>query len=352
MTRQLNVGVIGAGRIGRVHARHLAYQVSDAMLSVVADIDETAARECAQQFDIPEAVQDYRVLLEDEAIEAVIICSSTDTHTQIIKEAAAAGKHIFCEKPIAFTLEEIDQALDTINRADVKFQVGFNRRFDPSFRRVREAVERGEVGTPHLLHLISRDPSPPPIDYIRSSGGLFFDMTIHDFDMARFLIASEVEEIYTAAAVRVDPAIEQAGDLDTAVITLQFENGVIGTIDNSREAVYGYDQRAEVFGSGGRVQSENHYPNTAVVSNGKHVRRDLPLNFFMERYVESYRVEMQAFVDAILEDRPVPVGGEDGRISVMMSMAARRSYDENRPVKLSEIEEIEDEEIEDEAIYD
>lgn len=169
-------------------------------------------------------------------------------------------------------------------------------------------------------------------------------MAIHDFDMARFLIGSEVEEMYTAAGVRVDPAIEEAGDLDTAVVTLQFKNGVIGTIDNSREAVYGYDQRAEVLGSGGRVQSENRYPNTAVVSNAEHVRRDLPLNFFMERYVESYQMEMKAFVKAVLENEPVPVGGEDGRLAVVMSVAARQSYDQNRPVQLSEIEE--------EVVYD
>lgn len=341
---KLNIGIIGTGRIGRVHAEHLSYRIPQATLLGVADINEEAVQECARQFDIPEVTKDYRVLLDNSAIEAVVICSSTDTHTQIIEEAAAAGKHIFCEKPIAFTLEEIDRALAAVEQAGVKFQVGFNRRFDRSFQRVREAVREGEIGEPHLLHLISRDPAPPSLDYIRSSGGLFFDMTIHDFDMARFLIDSEVKEVYAAAAVRVDPAIKQIGDLDTAVITLQFENGVIGTIDNSRKAVYGYDQRAEVFGSGGRVQSENHYPNTAVVSNGSHVRRDLPLNFFMERYVESYRAEIQAFVEAVLKDRPVPVGGEDGRLSVVMSVAARRSYDENRPVQLSEIE--------DEVVYD
>lgn len=334
------MGIIGAGRIGRVHAEHLAHQIPHAIPVMVADIREEAARECAEQFGSPEAVRDYRALLDNSAVEAVVICSSTDTHTQIIEEAAAAGKHIFCEKPIAFTLGDIDRALAAVEEAGVKFQVGFNRRFDPSFRRVREAIAQNEIGEPHLLHLISRDPAPPSIDYIRSSGGLFFDMTIHDFDMARFLIASEVEAVYTAAAVRVDSAIGRAGDLDTAVITLQFENGVIGTIDNSRKAAYGYDQRAEVFGSAGRVQSGNHYPNTVTLSNGQHVRRDLPLHFFMERYVESYRAEMQAFVEAVLEDRPVPVGGNDGRQSVVMSVAARRSYDENRPVRLEEIGEV------------
>lgn len=339
MTQPLNVGIIGAGRIGNVHARHLAYQVPRASLRAVADVDVDVARECADEFGIPSAVEDYRTVLEDPAVDAVAICSSTDTHKQIIEEAAAAEKHIFCEKPIAFRLEEIDEVLEVVERAGVKFQVGFNRRFDPSFRRVREAVAQGEVGDPHLLHLISRDPSPPSIDYIKRSGGLFFDMTIHDFDMARFLVASEVTEVYVAAAVRIDPEIGRVGDLDTAVVTLQFENGVIGTIDNSREATYGYDQRAEVFGSEGRVHSENVYPNTAVISTEESVRRDLPLHFFTQRYLESYRAEMKAFVDAVLDDTPVPVGGRAGRASVVLSVAARKSYDENRPVKLEEVQE-------------
>jgi myo-inositol 2-dehydrogenase/D-chiro-inositol 1-dehydrogenase len=339
MSQPLQIGIIGAGRIGRVHAKHLAYHVPRASLSVVADIDREAARDCADEFEVPRAVQDYREVLDDQNLDAVVICSSTDTHKQIIEEAAAAEKHIFCEKPIAFRLEDIDEALAAVDRAGVKFQVGFNRRFDPSFCRVRKAVEEGEVGQPHLLHLISRDPSPPSIDYIERSGGLFFDMTIHDFDMARFLVSSEVTEIYAEGAVRVDPEIGEVGDLDTAVVTIRFENGVIGTIDNSREAVYGYDQRTEVFGSKGRVQSGNVYPNTTVVSTEEHVQRDLPLHFFIERYVESYRAEMEAFVDAIIEDEPVPVDGEDGLISVLMSIAARKSYDENRPVKINEVKE-------------
>lgn len=337
MTHPLQVGIIGAGRIGRLHARHLAHHIPQASVQGVADIDEEAAQECADTFDIPTVVQDYRTLLGDPDLDAVLICSSTDTHKQIILEAASAGQHIFCEKPIAFTLEEIDEALAAVEQAGVKFQVGFNRRFDASFRRVREAVQQGEIGEPHLLHLISRDPAPPPIEYIERSGGLFFDMTIHDFDMARYLVASEVTEVYAAADVRVDPEIAAVDDLDTAVVTLHFENDVIGTIDNSRKAVYGYDQRAEVFGSKGRVHSDNVYPNTAVISTEDHVRRDRPLPFFMERYVESYRAEMHAFVDAVIEDTPVDVTGEDGRISVEMSIAARKSYDENRPVRLEEI---------------
>lgn len=339
MTQTLDVGIIGTGRIGRVHAKHLTYHVRRASLRAVADVDQEAAQECAEEFGVPNVKEDYREVLKSSEIDAVVICSSTDTHTQIIEEAAAAGKHIFCEKPIAFRLEAIDQALAAVERAGVKFQVGFNQRFDPHFRRLRTAVEEGEIGTPHLLHLISRDPAPPPIEYIERSGGLFIDMTIHDFDMARYLVASEVTEVYAAADVRVDPKIEQAGDLDTAVVTLQFENGTIGTIDNSREAEYGYDQRAEVFGSKGRVHTQNVYPNTAVISTDDHIRRDLPLHFFMERYEESYRAEMKAFVEAVLRDEPVPVGGHDGRVSVVMAIAAQKSYDEHRPVTLEEVEE-------------
>jgi myo-inositol 2-dehydrogenase/D-chiro-inositol 1-dehydrogenase len=339
MTQTLTAGIIGAGRIGRVHAEHLSYHLRRASLQAVADIDRQAAEECASEFEVPNATEDYREILGNPDIDAVVICSSTDTHKQIIKEAAAAGKHVFCEKPIAFRLEEIDEALGAVQQEGIKFQVGFNRRFDPHFRRLRTAVEDGEIGSPHLLHLISRDPEPPPIDYIERSGGLFIDMTIHDFDMARYLVGCEVTEVYAAADVRVDPEIGKAGDLDTAVVTLQFEDGTIGTIDNSREAVYGYDQRAEVFGSKGRVQSENVYPNTALISTDEHIRRDLPLNFFMERYVESYRVELEAFVDAVLHDEPVPVGGYDGRVAVAMGIAAQKSYKENRPVKLEEVEE-------------
>jgi myo-inositol 2-dehydrogenase / D-chiro-inositol 1-dehydrogenase len=218
----LNIGIIGAGRIGRVHAEHLAFRVHDANPVAIADVAVAAAEQCAARCRIPLAVEDYRRLLDDPAIGAVVICSATDTHARIIEEAATAGKHIFCEKPIAHDLEDIDRALDAVDRAGVKLQIGFNRRFDANFRRVREAVVKGEIGRPHRLHIISRDPAPPPISYIQVSGGIFLDMTIHDFDMARFLIDSPIEEVYTAAGVLVDPAIGAAGDLDTAVVVLRF----------------------------------------------------------------------------------------------------------------------------------
>jgi myo-inositol 2-dehydrogenase/D-chiro-inositol 1-dehydrogenase len=333
----MKIGVIGAGRIGKVHAENLVLRIQETEVVAIADVALPAAQETAARLNIPTVTADYRDILKSPDVEAVVICSATDTHTEIIIEAAKAGKHIFCEKPIDLSLSKIDRALAAVEEAGVKLQIGFNRRFDPNFRRIRQAVESGEIGNPYRLHIVSRDPAPPPISYVKVSGGMFVDMTIHDFDMARYLIGSEVEEVFTAAGVMVDPAIGEAGDVDTAVVVLRFANGVIGTIDNCRKAVYGYDQRAEVFGSGGSASSENNFPNSATISTAQNVRRDLPLHFFVERYTESYLVEMRAFVDAVLHGKPVPVGGADGRAPVVMGIAARKSYDEKRPVKLSEI---------------
>jgi len=335
--RRLNLGVIGAGMIGKVHAQNLAFRIPDANPLVVADIDAAAAREVAERNRIPKAVVDYHEILADPAVDAVVICSSTATHARIIGEAARAGKHIFCEKPIDFSLEKIDQAVAEVEKAGVKLQIGFNRRFDANFARVRQAVASGEIGEPHLIHIISRDPEPVTPEYIKTSGGIFMDMTIHDFDMARFLVGCEVEEIFTYGGVRIDPEIGKAGDLDTALLLLKFEDGTLGSIDNSEKAAYGYDQRVEVFGSKGAIQIANNYPNSATISNGDSIHRDLPLYFFVERYIDSYIAEMSAFVRAVLEDKPTPVSGLDGRLPVVMALAARKSYDERRPVKLSEI---------------
>ncbi|MCS7069989.1 MAG: inositol 2-dehydrogenase [Anaerolinea sp.] len=333
----LKVGVIGAGRIGKLHAENLAYRIPETQVVAIADINAGAASAVAHKLNIPHVFDDYRAVLGLSEIDAVVICSATDTHTPIIIEAARAGKQIFCEKPIDLSLSKIDSALEAVDKAGVKLQIGFNRRFDPNFARVRQAVQSGEIGTPHRLHIISRDPSPPPISYVRVSGGIFVDMTIHDFDMARFLLGEEVEEVYAAAGVLIDPAIGAEGDVDTAVTVLRFASGAIGTIDNSRKAVYGYDQRVEVFGSAGSAQAENNFPNNTLISGERMIYRDLPLNFFVERYTDSYINEMRAFVDAVVHDRPVPVTGLDGRIPVVMGLAARRSVELNRPVKLSEI---------------
>ncbi len=336
--QKLTVGLIGAGRIGRVHAENLSYRIPEVRLAAVSDIFVEAAQRLAADLHIPAAFKDHRRILDDETVDAVVICSSTDTHAQMIQEAAEAGKQIFCEKPIALDLDRIDSALSAVERARVKLQVGFNRRFDPNFSRVQQMVAAGEIGRPHLLRITSRDPQPPPIQYVKVSGGIFLDMTIHDFDMARFLLGSEVEEVFAAGAVLVDPKIGAAGDIDTTIITLRFSNGALGAIDNSRQAVYGYDQRVEVFGSDGMVAVSNNTPDSAVVSNAKGVHGSLPLFFFVERYTESYIAEMKAFVECVLQDKTPPVTGMDGRIPVVMGYAAHKSYAENRPVKLSEVE--------------
>lgn len=338
MTTLLTLGIIGAGRIGRVHAESITRRLSSAKVLAVSDVFDEAAQRCAADFAIPAAYPDHRAILDDPAIDAIVICSSTDTHTRLISEAAEAGKHIFCEKPIALDLAEIDRALATVERCGVKLQIGFNRRFDSNFHHLHEVIQRGAIGTPHLLRITSRDPVPPPIAYIKVSGGIFLDMTIHDFDMARYLIGSEVEEVYAAGAVLVDPAIGEAGDIDTAVITLRFANGALGIIDNSRQAVYGYDQRAEVFGSAGAVEAQNKTPHNTIHSTAGGVQQAQPLYFFLERYMDSYAAEMRAFIEAIRNDTPPLVTGRDGRAPVVIGLAAWRSYREKRPVRLAEID--------------
>jgi myo-inositol 2-dehydrogenase/D-chiro-inositol 1-dehydrogenase len=335
--KKLHFGIIGAGRIGRVHAETLAFRMPEARITAITDVNREAAQAVAARCNILKIAESSAEVLADPQIDAVLICSSTDTHADLIVQSAEAGKHIFCEKPIAFDLCQIDRALAAVKATGVQLQIGFNRRFDANFARVRQAVASGEIGIPSMLHIISRDPGPPPLAYIRASGGIFMDMTIHDFDMARFIIGDEVEEIYTTGGVMVDPEIGLAGDLDTALIVLRFRNGVIGTIDNSRNAAYGYDQRVEILGSEGKIATENCYPNQAVVSNGKAVYKDLPLNFFMERYAESFASELRSFVAAVRDKQPPAVTGIDGRIPVVMALAARKSYDEHRPVRLEEV---------------
>jgi myo-inositol 2-dehydrogenase/D-chiro-inositol 1-dehydrogenase len=331
------VGVIGAGRIGKIHAENLAYRIPDARILAIADIQPEAAQQTAARLNIPTATADYHDLLTNKDIHAVVICSATDTHAQIIEEASAARKHIFCEKPIDLDLKRIDQALAAVDKAGVKLQVGFNRRYDSNFRAIHEAVKAGKIGEPHILRITSRDPAPPPIGYIKVSGGIFLDMTIHDFDMARYLVGSEVTEVYAAGGVLVDPQIGAAGDLDTAAVTLRFANGAIGVIDNSRKAVYGYDQRAEVFGSGGAVSTSNNAAHTAVISDATGVHGPLPLYFFLERYTDSYIAEMREFIDCIKNNTMPSVTGVDARKATVIGLAARKSAQENRPVKVSEI---------------
>jgi myo-inositol 2-dehydrogenase / D-chiro-inositol 1-dehydrogenase len=335
--KTINVGVIGVGRIGKLHSENLAYRIPDARILAVADVQHETAQQIAARLNVPAAYADYHDILSNKDIDAILICSATDTHAQIIQEAAAARKQIFCEKPIDLDLKRIDQALAAVDKAGVKLQVGFNRRYDANFRHIHDTVQAGQIGEPHLLRITSRDPAPPPLSYIKVSGGIFLDMTIHDFDMARYLVGSEVTELFAAGGVLVDPQIGEAGDLDTAVVTLRFANGAVGAIDNSRKAVYGYDQRAEVFGSGGAVASGNNTAYNALLSDASGVHGPQPLHFFLERYNDSYIAEMREFIDCIKNDTTPTVTGVDARKATVIGLAARKSSQENRVVRLGEI---------------
>jgi len=334
MAKKINVGIIGAGRIGKIHAENVKFHTPEANVSAVSDINIEGIREWAEGLGVPKITSNYKEILEDPEIDAVLICSSTDTHSQITIEAAEAGKHIFCEKPIDYDLDRIEAALKAVEKAGVKFQVGFNRRFDHNFRKVKELILEGKIGTPHIIKITSRDPAPPPIEYIKVSGGIFLDMTIHDFDMARYLSGSEVEEVYANGAVLVDPAIGEQGDIDTAIITLKFKNGAIGVIDNSRKAVYGYDQRVEVFGSKGCITVANDTPTTAVLSTEEGVICDKPKYFFLERYTESFINEIKQYIEENVKDTDTPVSGIDGLKPVLIGLAAKKSLEEGKPVKL------------------
>jgi len=333
----MKIGIIGAGRIGKLHGELLAYNIPEAEIKTVAEIYANRVEKWARQLRILNLTTDYTAILKDPEIEAVLICSSTDTHAQLIIEAAKAGKHIFCEKPIDFNIEKIRQALNAVEKAGVKLQIGFNRRFDHNFKKVHEIVKTGKIGDVHIVKITSRDPAPPPIEYIKVSGTIFLDMTIHDFDMARYLSLSEVEEVYAKGAVLIDPAIGEAGDIDTAITTLTFKNGAMGVIDNSRQAVYGYDQRVEVFGSKGSVEVKNDFPNSATLSTAENVIREKPYYFFLERYKLSYIEELKAFVDAVVNDKEPPIIGNDGLQPVLIGAAAIKSLKEKRPVRIEEI---------------
>lgn len=335
----LKIGIIGAGRIGKVHTESIMRYVAGATVKSVADpymTEETAA--WAKSMGVEKVGKDYREILADPEIDAVLICSSTDTHSPISLEAIAAGKHIFCEKPVDHDLGKIKAVMEALEGSGVKYQVGFNRRFDHNFAAAREAVASGKIGDLAVLKITSRDPGAPPVSYIKVSGGIFLDMTIHDFDMVRFVSGDEVEEVYAAGGVTVDPAIGEAGDIDTAVITLRLRSGAIAVIDNCRRASYGYDQRLEAFGSKGQVAIANDTQSSAVVSDANGVTAEKPLHFFLERYMQAYASEVAAFVDAVANDKPVPVGIEAGLQSVLIGIAAKRSLELNRPVRLAEIE--------------
>jgi len=323
------MAVLGVGRIGRLHAENLAWRVPGATLCAVADLHRAAAEECAAHLGGAQAgvrvADDARQVLADPRVDAVVIATATDTHARLIEECARAGKHIFCEKPIDNDLERIDRALAAVEAGGVALQVGFNRRFDPNFRYLHERIAAGAIGDLHIVRITSRDPAPPPLDYVRTSGGLFLDMTIHDFDMARYLTGSDVRSVHALGAVRVDPEIGAAGDIDTAVVTMEMKSGALVTIDNSRRAIYGYDQRIEAFGAAGMLWAENQTGRRTGLADAAGLHTPRPLDFFLERYRDSFVAEMREFAAAVACGTPPPVGGVDGRAPVAIALAAARS---------------------------
>ena len=336
MSKKLRIGIIGAGRIGKLHANNLVSRVKDAELVAVSDVYEPAAKDLAEKLGIANYYSDYHKILEDPTIDAVFICSSTDTHSPISIEAARAGKHIFCEKPIDHDLDKIKVVLEEVKKAGVKYQVGFNRRFDRNFSHVHDVVKNGGIGDVQIVKVTSRDPEAPPLSYVKVSGGIFVDMTIHDFDMVRYLSGSEVTEVSAFGACLVNPEIAKAGDVDTCIITLRFANGALGVIDNSRQAVYGYDQRIEVFGSKGCITADNETPNNTTYYTADGVMKEKPLWFFLERYNDAFIAEENAFVEACLNNTDTAVGAFDGLQPVLIAIAAKESCEKGGiPVKVN-----------------
>ncbi|MBN1205178.1 MAG: inositol 2-dehydrogenase [Myxococcaceae bacterium] len=329
----MRLALLGAGRIGQIHAANIHHHPR-AQLHAVVDVNAEAAKSLAERYGA-KAATDARAVLEDPAVNGVFICTSTDTHVGLILEAARRKLPIFCEKPIDLDLAKVDACLDEVRRAGVPLVLGFNRRFDPHFRALRDAVRRGEAGDVEIVKITSRDPAPPPLAYIRGSGGLFRDMMIHDLDMARFLLGEEPVELFATGACLVDPAIGEAGDIDTAMVILKTRRGALCHIDNSRRAAYGYDQRIEVFGSKGMLQAANPLPTTVTRYTREAVRSDTPYPFFLDRYPEAYRAELEHFLDVATGRAEPLVTGSDGRAALVLADAALQSLKLGRPVPIS-----------------
>ena len=328
----IKIGIIGLGRIGKVHIKSISTKINTAKVIAAADpFLNDEMRSFAKEFGIENLSLNYKDILNNPEIDAVMVCSSTDTHANISAEAIRAGKHV------DHSLEKIRLVEDALKENPVKFQVGFNRRYDHNFAAVREAVLLGKVGEVHITKITSRDPNPPSAEYAKVSGGMLLDMTIHDFDMVRFLTGAEPVKIYVEPAVLVDKAIGEAGDIDTAVITMQMSDGSIAVIDNSRKASYGYDQRAEVFGSLAMAATKNDTASTCVISSESGIMGEKPLYFFLERYMDSFALEVKEFVEAIENDKPIKTGIEDGLRAVAIALAGNISIKEKRTVEISEV---------------
>ena len=334
--RKIKLAIAGLGRIGKIHLENLL-QINE--IDLVAAMDTYSdSLNFASQKGINNLFTSYNEMIQQTKLDGVVICSPTDTHADYVEIAANAGIDIFCEKPLDLNLNRVVEVLKLINKKEVKLMLGFNRRFDNEFLKLKQMVTAGDIGMPHLVKITSRDPQAPPISYVINSGGLFLDMTIHDFDMARFLVNKEVEEVYAKGAVLINPELAKVGDIDTAVITLTYDDGTIAIIDNSREAAYGYDQRIEVFGSKGMIKVDNNIHDTHQLYDSKGSHGALPLHFFLERYSDAYKKEINDFSNSIVNGIDFSVNGNDGLKSLIIGLAAIKSMKENRPVKVSEID--------------
>ncbi len=328
----LKIGLLGAGRIGRVHAINIAGHARSQLVAV-SDVNEDAAHSLADAYGAKANSSD--AILSDASIDAVLIATSTDTHSDLIEKATAAGKAVLCEKPVDLSLERAQQCLDAVDKTGVPVMIGFNRRFDPNFSAIRASIAAGEIGKPELLSITSFDPAPPPVAYVKVSGGLFRDMMIHDFDMANFLMGNMPKTVHAAGTSIVDPEIGKVGDVDTAVVTLTYADGRIAVIKNSRRAVYGYDQRVEILGSEGLLSAGNVLENTVSKATKQGVTSAKPEFFFLERYMRAYAAEWDAFVAAILDGAAIPVSLKDGVDALSLAEAATRSAKSGQPVSLA-----------------
>jgi myo-inositol 2-dehydrogenase / D-chiro-inositol 1-dehydrogenase len=328
----MKIALLGAGRIGQIHAANIHHHPS-AKLHAVVDVNADAAKALGERYGA-KASTDVDAVLADPAVQGVFICTSTDNHVELILKAARRKLPIFCEKPIDLDLAKVDTCLGEVSRAGVPLVLGFNRRFDPHFRALRDAVRRGEAGDVEIVKITSRDPAPPPPAYVRVSGGIFRDMMIHDLDMARFLLGEEPVEIFATGSCLVDPGIGQAGDIDTAMVILKTQRGALCHIDNSRRAVYGYDQRIEVFGSKGMLQAANPTPTTVTRYTREAVLSDKPYHFFLDRYPEAYRAELEHFLEVATGRAQPLVTGSDGRAALVLADAALQSLKLGKPVSI------------------
>lgn len=337
--KTINVGLIGVGRIGNVHYQNMQ-RIKKIHLVAVCDLKVDGSWEKEKGLSADYYTTDYHKVLADPNIDAVLICTPTNLHPVMVTDAALAGKSIFCEKPVGFDLEEILKTFKVIKETGVRVQVGFNRRFDHNFDRIVDHRDDGSIGEPQILKITSRDPEPPSYEYVKVSGGIFMDMTIHDFDMARFITGNDVASVFVVGGAMIDPNIKQFDDIDTAIVTLKFKNGMIGVIDNSRQAKYGYDQRIELFGTNGMSKADNVLNSTTSLATEVGISKDTPMFFFLQRYIEAYKTELEDFFESVIKDTQTKCTYEDGIKAILIAQAAKESYKTNQSVDVTDFNEL------------